>query len=659
MDDTGPRPSADLIPRQLPAPPPHFANRGDELSRLDSAPPRGGRAPNLVVLTGPGGVGKSALALRWFDTVLDRFPHGQLYAELTQSTGEPVAVEDVLGEFLRALGVPPERVPARLSERTTLYRSVTAGRSLAVLLDDVFSAAQVRTLLPASGASTVAVTSRRALVGLLTEGASTIAVEPLAPAAAAELIERHVGADRLAPERPSAERLIGFCEGYPIALCVAAALIALRPRRPVADLVTALQNERQRLDLLSVDEDLSVRATFDLSYRSLPTRAVAAYHAVGRHPGVLVTEELVAAACRVSGAEAADALDDLIGARVLNEVDARTARCHDLVRAHASAMSERMPAEQRDAMDDALMEWHLFVAQAASRTVLPARPALDYEFAGRYALPAEVAGHDGALTWLERHRLDLAAVVRDAVRTGRYELAYKLGDAMQCLFILHKHNGEAVEVNSLALEAAQRWGEPDAETNMRKRLARVHLRTGELDKARHHVDRMLDTAQRRGDRPGLASALKTLGGLHSRRGEHEQATLAFEEATRLVRESGRDRPLALALIDLGRAQVELGRLDAAAAGLAEALTILTGLAEPDPYNTARASTALARVHLRRAEPALARPLLTAALTMLTSVGSDDERAGTHDTLAEALDRLGDPEGARHHRDQAAALRPGD
>lgn len=647
-----------MIPQQLPAPPPHFANRTAELSQLDSAPPRGSRAPNLVVLTGPGGVGKSALALRWLDTVLDRFPHGQLYAELTQSTGEPVAVEDVLGEFLRALGIPPDRVPERLSERTTLYRSVTAGRSLAVLLDDVFSAAQVRTLLPASGSSTVAVTSRRALVGLLTEGAATIAVEPLTPAAAAELIERHVGADRLAPERPSAERLVRFCEGYPIALCVAAALIALRPRRPVADLVTALQDERQRLDVLSVDEDMSVRATFDLSYRSLPRRAVAAYHAVGRHPGLLVTADLVAAVCGVGSAEAAGALDDLVGALVLNEVDAHTVRCHDLVRAHARAMSERMPAEQRDAMDDAVMEWHLFVTQAAGRTVLPARPAEDYAFAGRYAPPAEVADHDGALAWLERHRLDLAAVVRDAVRTGRYELAYKLGDALQPLFILHQHHGEAAEVNALALEAAIRWGEPAAETNMRKRLARVFLRTGELDLAQQHIDQLLELAQRHGDRTGLASGLKTLGGLHSRRGEHEQATLAFEEAARLVRATGADRSLALALIDLGRAQVELGRLDDAAAGLTEALAILAGLDRADPYNTARASSALASTHRRRGEPALARPLLTEALRLLTEVGSDHERATTHESLAEVLDVLGDAEGARHHRDQATALRPG-
>lgn len=159
----------------------HFANRVDELARLGGVRPRGGRAPTLMVITGASGVGKSALALRWLDGELERFPHGALYAVLTESTGQPVAAEDVLGQFLRALGVPPERVPVTLTERVTLFRSVTAGRSIAVMLDDAFSAGQVRTLLPASGSSVVVVTSRRPLAGLLPEGAFMMTADPLGP----------------------------------------------------------------------------------------------------------------------------------------------------------------------------------------------------------------------------------------------------------------------------------------------------------------------------------------------------------------------------------------------------------------------------------------------------------------------------------------------
>jgi tetratricopeptide (TPR) repeat protein len=636
----------------------HFANRAEELSRLDDVPSTGTRVPRLMMINGPGGVGKSALALRWLDTVLDQFPDGSLYAVLTETTGQPVAVEDILGAFLRALGISAAAVPTTLAERVALFRSVTASRSVAILLDDAFSAGQVRSLLPSSGSSVVVVTSRPPLVGLLAEGAFMVTVGRLDSAAAIELVEHRVGADRLAAERAAGETLVTRCEGLPIALVVAAALIALRPRRSLSDFVAALDNERRRLDVLSVDEDLSVRATFDLSYRSLPAPAVAAYHVVGLNPGALQSKELVAAVCGAAKAE--EAMDALVDAGMLDESAPGQYRCHQLVQAHARAIvRQELASEDRIPMEHTVFEWHLFAARAASAVVMPARPALAYEFRWSYDLPPDLASHDGAIAWLERHRLDLAAVVRSAVADGRYEIAYQLAHAMQSLFILHKHNGEAVEVNLLGLTAAVRMRDWSAEADMRKRLARVYLRLDELDSAQEQVDAMLAGARQRDDRRGSASGLKTLGGLHSRRGEHEQAVIAFDEAVHLVRDLGLRRDLALALIDLSRALLELRRTPEAIGHLNEALTVLRALGQPDPYNTARATRVLARAHLLRGDTNTARHMLDEALTLLVSVDADAEQAATHELLAETHDQLGDAEQARSHRDRAARLgRPG-
>src|SRR5205823_10475256 len=108
-----------IVPRQLLPPPRRFANRLRELSLLDELLGNStGSSPTTLVLKGPGGVGKTALALRWLTNLVHRFPGGQLYADLALSTGEPVAAEDVLGQFLRALGVSPRRVPSGLAERT-------------------------------------------------------------------------------------------------------------------------------------------------------------------------------------------------------------------------------------------------------------------------------------------------------------------------------------------------------------------------------------------------------------------------------------------------------------------------------------------------------------------------------------------------------------
>lgn len=102
-----------VIPRQLLPPPGNFANRHHEVSTLDDLLTETGDALTVVVLRGPGGVGK---------------PDGQLYADLTRSDGEPVLADDILGQFLRALGLAPQRVPGglvRKLEKRMLHGGLT------------------------------------------------------------------------------------------------------------------------------------------------------------------------------------------------------------------------------------------------------------------------------------------------------------------------------------------------------------------------------------------------------------------------------------------------------------------------------------------------------------------------------------------------------
>ena len=617
---------------------------------------RSGRIPSLVVLRGPGGVGKSAIALRWLDSALDLYPDGQLYAELTQHNGEPVAVEDVLGSFLRALGVPPDRVPSGFAERAALYRSVTANRSTVLLLEDAISAAQVKTLLPTSGTSAVVVTTRHTLAGLLTEGASVVAVDPLDPADAMELMERQVGIERLAPERQPAESVLRLCAGLPVAICVAAALIMIRPKRSVAALAAELHDEHRRLDVLSVD-DLSVRATFDVSYRGLPARAKDTYQALGVHAGSVVTAELVAAVRGASLADAHAGLHDLVGASLLIEVDDGHYRCHALVHAHARAVTTRdLDPELRGTRELAALEWHLFVAQAAGRAVFPARDVSAYTFSGRPPLPDGITDQREALAWLERHRLDLAEALRTAEHLGLYELAYRLADAMRPLFILHKHHHEAVEVYRLALQAVTAWGNHTAQTRMRKRLARVLVHLDHLAEARRHIDELLSIARADDDRTALAGAMKTLGGLHSRTGDHARSVEAFEEALLIIRRQERPRAEGLTLIDLGAALVEVGNPQTAATHLTDARRILSALEPPDDYNAARAAFVLARAHRRLGHLGSARHLLNETIPVFAEFAADHERASAHEELAAVLGAAGDADGASEHTGEARRLR---
>ena len=83
--------------------------------------------------------------MHWAHRVADRFPDGQLYADLRGYDRErPVPPADALAAFLRALGVASDELPHDEAERATLYRSLLIGRRVLVVLDNCHSAEQVR-----------------------------------------------------------------------------------------------------------------------------------------------------------------------------------------------------------------------------------------------------------------------------------------------------------------------------------------------------------------------------------------------------------------------------------------------------------------------------------------------------------------------------------
>lgn len=645
------------IPRQLIPPPARFANRNREQGQLDAARREAtGAGPTVLVLRGPGGVGKTALALHWLGLRAADFPDGQLYAELAEPDGQPVAPDDVLGRYLRALGVAPARVPAGFAERTALFRSFTAGRSLAVLLDNVVSTAQVRVLLPASPTSLVLATSRRPLVGLLAEGARTIAVDPLSTTHAVELLSHRIGPDRVAAEQGSATSLARLCGGLPVALCVAAALTVARPRRSLARTVHQLSVERQRLTVLSVEGELSVRGAFDMSYVDISEAARRAYRVLGLYPGEDFGVDVLAAALDVDRAAAQDVLDELADASLVEEIDEGRFRLHDLIREHAR---ERATEDSVDVQEDAvrrMAEWYLRAALTANAVVLPARRQLSYEFPpSRTETPDGLDRHDNAIGWLERERRNLAALVRAAADRGWTELTHQLGDALQPLFIVHRHERDAVELGEIVLAGAVAGDDPVARDNMRKRLARTYSRLGEFDRARTHLAAMLADTRARGDRRGEASALKSEALLLARSGRPESAVDVFHQTLAILDELDARHGQGLTLINLGEVLIALGRFGEAIDELESARTLLSAPDRRDVYNATRAAIVLGQAQLGAGNHAVARDLLHAALDTMTELDAPAEQAKAHRALAELAARTGDTAAEQRHEQAAARL----
>jgi tetratricopeptide (TPR) repeat protein len=189
------------VPRQLPAAVRHFVGRAAELKSLSELLAQQAEAGGAVVISavgGTAGVGKTALAVHWAQQHSDRFPDGQLYVNLRgfDPAGTPLPASDAVRQFLTALGVPAQRIPAGLDEQAALYRSELAGRQVLIVLDNARDAEQVRPLLPGAPGCLVLVTSR-------TELASLIAFEGAVPLTL-DLLTHDEARDLLAAQRTAA-----------------------------------------------------------------------------------------------------------------------------------------------------------------------------------------------------------------------------------------------------------------------------------------------------------------------------------------------------------------------------------------------------------------------------------------------------------------------
>src|SRR5262249_51222189 len=176
---------------------------------------------------GKAGVGKTALAVHVAHQMRPDFPDGQLYVNLRGAEAQALAPAEVLGRFLRALGVEGQCLPEDPESRARLDRSWRAGRRVLVVLDNAADEAQVRPLLPAGAGNAVLVTSRARLAGLTLAEVIDLGVLPVGQAV--ELLGKIVGAGRVAAEPTAAAQIAALCGYLPLALRIVGARLAAKP----------------------------------------------------------------------------------------------------------------------------------------------------------------------------------------------------------------------------------------------------------------------------------------------------------------------------------------------------------------------------------------------------------------------------------------------
>jgi tetratricopeptide (TPR) repeat protein len=652
--EAGPRFSVPL-PRQFPAGPAVLVDRTMELSVLDGVLADGEtRGPLIVVISGPPGMGKTAVALWWLRAHEGEFPDGQLHADLDGSHGGGEFVADVLARWLRALGMAPEWIPAGTAELAALWRSVTTGRHLAILVENAATVAAVRMLLPGAGRTVVTVTSRRKLPAAAGDGARFVHLGPLPEQAAVGLLERIAGAGRVAAEPAAARRLVACCGGIPLAVCAAAGQLAVSAGEAIADAAAGLADRRARLDG-GADKEAGMRAGLDRSYAALDPAARGAYRLLGLHPGPDFGPGLAAAVLDTPPGEARTLIGHLTAACLLETAGQGRYRFHDLIRMHARDLAEREePEADRRAVTGRIAGWYLHNAAETERLLQPYRHGMRRDAAPPPCQDPEVTAAT-ALDWLERERHSLRSVVRAAASDGWQTAAWQLADAMWPLFLYRGHPGEQLQVSRTGLAAARDCADPEGQARMLDRIGLAARQLGRLDEAATSFRQARVLWRRLGDTRKVIGTTRKLGFIAAARGDLDTAIRLYRTALHCYQEPGTHNPreAALALVDLGNALTAAGHADEAITALREAARLLEG--EPDPYNQARAQAALGRALASR--PARAEPLLLNALTVMTGLGVIPARAEILETLALIATQTGDHEAARSRYQQALAILP--
>ncbi|WP_405534300.1 helix-turn-helix domain-containing protein [Streptomyces sp. NBC_00075] len=352
------RPALPNPPAQLPAASAGFAGRVRQLECLTETLRSGVSSNALVIATvsGPAGVGKTALAVEWAHRSAGLLPDGQLYVDLRGFAPSGAAVDplDVIRSFLGALGADPARVPADPAGLVALYRSVMAGRRMLVVLDNARDAAQVRPLLPGAGASMVVVTSRNRLTGLVAvEGARPVVLDTLSRDEGRQLLEARLGGARTGAEPGAVDDLVEWCAGLPLALTAVAARAAVHSSFPLTALVSELRHTDTRLDPLgAADGAADLRAVFSWSYRQLSPPGQRLFRLIGLHPGPHLSLPAMASLAGVSPDHVRPLITELADSHHVTEIRPGRFAQHDLLRAYAAELCGR--AESRTDRETAI-----------------------------------------------------------------------------------------------------------------------------------------------------------------------------------------------------------------------------------------------------------------------------------------------------------------
>ncbi|MBS2548132.1 tetratricopeptide repeat protein [Catenulispora sp. NL8] len=663
--DPAPAPSAQpeslVRPAQLPRGDANFVGRVEAIHQVMEAARNAG-GPQIALIVGAGGIGKTALAIRCAHLLAAAYPDGQLHVNLRGfDPRQPARTSaDALHHLLASVNV--KKIPDGRDQRAGLWRSIVRDKRMLIVLDNAESAEQVEDLLPGGGPSFVIVTSRNRLSGLSVRyAARRVAPGPLSADESLTLLFTAIGNGRVDGELAAARHLAELCDHLPLALRIAAEQVSAGAEVKIGDVAHDLENVRGRLDALRLPDDelSSVRGVLSWSYTRLDTKTARAFRLLGLVPGVGIRPEAAAALLALAPAQAADTLRDLAGQHLL-ETTAGSYWMHDLTRFYAEETSRLgEPDDSRQQALERLLEWYVRTLAQRYR----ATPSIRLPFTLQDDFPYELVslgGQSERVAWCAQEWDNIAPLMRAAQRIGRHDRVWQLCYLLFEYFYAAGQARDWVETVRLGMRAAEQLRDHVAQAVLHNHLSVAYSRLGENDAAVRELHSALRLVEDLGEEALRISILGNLASTLREAKDYAAALPHAEKAVVLARDSGliyyeagtldvlcelyvelgefgealRVGELgqqaarschnamleANILIALGTAEHGLGHADTAVEHFQEALRLSDS---SDDYHAARALFGLAKVQHAQGRQGPAGGLAARALVLLRDLDAED------------------------------------
>lgn len=627
-----------VFPSSLPTPLMPLVGRVEELRRYSTvlADP----ASRLLTLTGPGGVGKTRLAIALAAAVRARFPHGVTFVPLAEVRESGL----LLPAIARALGLPPDE-----GRTVKLLVDTIGSRDVLLVLDNLeqltHAAPELAGLLEYCPRLTILATSR---VPLAIRGEHEVSLEPLplpesgatlaavgssdAVAFFLQVARKHVSHIELTDENRGV--VVEICrrlDGLPLGLELAASQLRLFPP------ATLLRMLEHRLEVLTEgprdlpDRQRTLRNTIRWSYDLLDPGDRVQF----RQLGVFVGGFTLEAACEVLGLRPGDAVAvvrRVVDHHLVRPILLMEGRFRMLETIREFALEALDEAGERDTLHAAHAAWCLRLAEEAANALTGADQAMWLD-----RLDAEHDNVRAAMAW---------GMTNDATRSLR------IASSMWRFWVARGYAREGQDWLRRALEAA-----PDASSGIR--AAGVYV-AAELSEAVMELPRALDLyfqAQQiyedLGDAAGMSLCLNGRGVILRMQGKLDEAEALHREAMRRVEESGDRREMAVTFNSLAAVHYYRGESAAAQRAWEQGLDIVREIG--DIRSVALLSSNLGAVALQQGDAARAARLHQESLETARRLRDAPSIARTLINLGQALTEVGDLEGAQTHLEDGLDL----